>query len=454
MHPARVSNITKTGVDFNHFIQSTIQKKMPWNSLAFFLIHLAPTLEKSQEVIEILVKELELWVTKVERDKMKASEVSAINSLNVDYVEPFEKPESDDESIVSVPDMIEDEVKNMDDVVFVKEEKEQLNHESAKELGISSRRQVEQMASRFYEFIGSDETVSRDTNEVLSNLEKEDSVVAELENQNEPESSLIDVREEKKNQCKFCDKSFAKSFLKDQHERIHTGQRPFKCKSCPKAFNHRGTLNRHQKIHSDEKPYQCQTCKKSFRLSSDLKTHARIHEGKNQFRCEICKKSFFDKSTLNRHERTHSGEKPFECKTCKKSFRARFNLTTHERIHTGELPFACKTCKKGFKQKCDLNRHERIHTGEVPYECETCKKRFNRIENLKVHERTHKGEEKPYECKTCFKAFNHSSTLTIHERIHSGEVPYKCKTCDKRFKSRQDLKYHQIKTHHNEESKK
>ena len=81
----------ETGVDFNHFIQSTIQKKMPWNSLAFFLIHLAPTLEKSHKVIEVLVKELELWVVKVESDQIKASEVSAINSLDVDYVEQLDK---------------------------------------------------------------------------------------------------------------------------------------------------------------------------------------------------------------------------------------------------------------------------------------------------------------------------------------------------------------------------
>ena len=53
-------------VDFKYFIHSAIQKEISWKSLAFFLTNLITSLDKSKEVIRILVQELEIWVTKVE----------------------------------------------------------------------------------------------------------------------------------------------------------------------------------------------------------------------------------------------------------------------------------------------------------------------------------------------------------------------------------------------------
>ena len=49
----------KVVVDFKYFIQSAIEKKIPWNVLTYFLTDLAPTVDKSKEVIELLVQELE-----------------------------------------------------------------------------------------------------------------------------------------------------------------------------------------------------------------------------------------------------------------------------------------------------------------------------------------------------------------------------------------------------------
>ena len=55
-------------VDYQYLIQSAVDKKLPWESLACFLTELAPTLDKSRKIIKILVQELEKWVTKVEND--------------------------------------------------------------------------------------------------------------------------------------------------------------------------------------------------------------------------------------------------------------------------------------------------------------------------------------------------------------------------------------------------
>ena len=57
---------TKVLLDLKYFIQLAIWRKITWNALAFLLIDLAPTLEKSKAVIETLVQQLEKWVSKLE----------------------------------------------------------------------------------------------------------------------------------------------------------------------------------------------------------------------------------------------------------------------------------------------------------------------------------------------------------------------------------------------------
>ena len=68
----------KVILDFHYFIQLAVEKKITWSTLAFFMIDLAPTLEKSKKVIEELVQELEKWVTKTETDS-KHDETNAIH---------------------------------------------------------------------------------------------------------------------------------------------------------------------------------------------------------------------------------------------------------------------------------------------------------------------------------------------------------------------------------------
>ena len=71
----------KVLVDFEYFIQMAVQKKITWSTLTFFLIDLAPTLNKSKQVIETLVQELEKWVSKVENDEFK-QDIIKMNDAN------------------------------------------------------------------------------------------------------------------------------------------------------------------------------------------------------------------------------------------------------------------------------------------------------------------------------------------------------------------------------------
>ena len=73
-------------VDFQYFIQSAIEKKLSWESLAHFLTDLAPTLEKSRQVIKILVQELEKWVVSPEVFKFQDESKKSVHEIS----DPFE----------------------------------------------------------------------------------------------------------------------------------------------------------------------------------------------------------------------------------------------------------------------------------------------------------------------------------------------------------------------------
>ena len=55
-------------------------------------------------------------------------------------------------------------------------------------------------------------------------------------------------------------------------------------------------------------------CKQCFNQAGSLKKHERIHSGEKPFKCKTCNASFRHSLTLNNHERTHTRERPFKAK--------------------------------------------------------------------------------------------------------------------------------------------
>nr|XP_020852351.1 zinc finger protein 566-like isoform X2 [Phascolarctos cinereus] len=149
------------------------------------------------------------------------------------------------------------------------------------------------------------------------------------------------------------------------------GKEPCEYNDYGKVFYGHIRLSEHQKIPSRE-AYECKQCGKAFHRRSGLRDHQRIHTGEKPYVCTQCGKSFSCKSTLTSHYRLHIGDRPYECSICGKAFHQRSGLIEHQRIHTGEKPYECKECGKAFHQRSGLAEHLKIHPREKPYACTKC----------------------------------------------------------------------------------
>ena len=435
-------------VDFQYFIQSAVQKKLPWNCLAIFLTDLAPTLEKSKDVIQILVEELEKWVSITENCQCFTQEQDKNEFQENETIVPQNHPENiskqitqiqDDQSSLassemsdSVDESIEDtnevfnnpmidldqtnqDSGNTDKVINETEENEKIAEDVMTVMDTIGNRFDKLVQSQ--EETQDDDDVPKLVDQEISNEDKVKVLFNVRSNLEIPNTIQVENKEFK---CSYCGKIFTRKSNLKRHELIHTPENQFKCNACDKQFHRSDELKYHKSAHelNEIHSFQCAICAKGFYVKNNLLRHERNHRAEKSHKCNNCSKSFIKRAELQRHEMIHTSEKPFECTTCSKCFSQESNLKRHVMLHTRNLPFLCQNCGNGFASQSDLIVHERIHTGMKPHHCKTCSKSFRTASKLKRHEIIH-TDEKPFQCKTCKKCFNQQDTLKRHEKIHS-----------------------------------
>ncbi|KAJ8696715.1 hypothetical protein PTI98_006561 [Pleurotus ostreatus] len=209
--------------------------------------------------------------------------------------------------------------------------------------------------------------------------------------------------------------------------------------------------------------YQCtfEGCEKAYTKPSRLEEHERSHTGLRPFVCETCHKSYLRESHLHAHARSHlpESERPFLCDSgsCRKRFWTSQHLQAHLQLHTGEKPFKCSEvdCEEAFAKHHQLRTHMcTVHAppGTKPYQCShaDCSKSFSTSQKLRAHAKTH--DDKRYMCAhpNCLsptstpRYFSTWTALQHHTRV---DHPPTCThpSCNGRlFTSQKGLRAHQM----------
>jgi len=200
--------------------------------------------------------------------------------------------------------------------------------------------------------------------------------------------------------CDFCPKIFLTEGLRANHMTRHTDERRFQCHLCALRFKTTGNLTAHLGSCHDPtetglfKRFNCKFCSKTFRFPAQIQQHERVHTKEKPFHCQHCGKGFSVKCNLKAHMETHKSvnERSFKCEVCDHSATTLPLLKLHMNSHTGERPFVCELCGDSYKRPSNLRRHKKtmckLRPGAPPEEEEDEMEEgvYERIETVVVQD--------------------------------------------------------------------
>ncbi|CAN8011924.1 unnamed protein product, partial [Ixodes pacificus] len=118
----------------------------------------------------------------------------------------------------------------------------------------------------------------------------------------------------------------------------------FPCEHCPSFFSSAAFLEKHRTLaHQTVSRRECRYCSYTSESTTKVIQHERTHTGERPFVCGMCNKAFTQQSNLIRHVRIHNKEKPYSCRLCgyrsNDSGRVKDHVTA---VHLKDHPHTCK----------------------------------------------------------------------------------------------------------------
>lgn len=212
------------------------------------------------------------------------------------------------------------------------------------------------------------------------------------------------LRANAKMQCPYCKRGFSRHTDMIQHQRIHTGERPFICEICAFTFTSASSLLRHHKlthiINAIEQQQQQQ--------QNDAASTTTLAPNNNKCKKPLTKEQRIRTITPARTVVVSTKRNPLPkliCPLCKGEYVGSTSLSLHMRVehapHGKEayrrlLDVTCMLCNEQYSSADELAAHK--VDNHYQHVCGICAQGFDNKRTLAYHEQRHSKKERKHKC--------------------------------------------------------